>query len=213
MKLLSVLAMALIAGSAFAQQYKYVDANGRTVYSDSPPPPGARVVSKTQGGKAAFVETGGLPYAVSQPARNFPVTLFTGPNCESCNNGRALLNKRGIPFQEKTINSKEDQDAFQAAAGTTNIPVMMVGNSKQVGFQEEAWNAALDFASYPKTSQLPVGYKNQPPVAAAPEKKPEAAAATQTAAAPQAPAATPAAPPAATPAEPAGNKPEWLKRF
>ena len=208
MKLLSVLALALVAGSAFAQQYKYVDANGRTVYSDTPPPPGARVVAKTQGGKPAFVEQGGLPYALSQPAKNFPVVLFSGPNCEACNNGRALLNKRGIPFQEKTVNSKEDQDAFQAAAGTTNIPVMMVGNTKQVGYQEEAWNAALDFASYPKTNQLPPGYKNQPPVASAPDKKPEAAP-TQTAAAgaPQAPAAT-------APAAPAGEKPpEWLKRF
>ena len=208
---LSVALLSLVSLGAQAQQYKYQDASGRVIYSDVAPPPGTKLLSKTQGGKTPFVESNGLPYSVSQPTKNFPVVLFTGANCEACNQGRAFLNKRGVPFQEKTIGSKEDQDEFQKITGTTNVPTIMVGNSKQVGFLAESWSSALDYASYPKQNQLPSTYKNPPPVAAGPDKKPDA---TQTAAAAPAPAAAPpAAAPTAAPAAPAASAPEWFKKF
>ena len=206
--LLSLALLGLFSAGAQAQQYKYQDASGRVIYSDVAPPPGTKLLSKTQGGKTPFTEQSGLPYSVSQPAKNFPVVLFTGANCESCNQGRAFLTKRGIPFQEKTIGSKEDQDELQKITGTTNVPTITVGNTKQVGFLAESWNAALDYASYPKQNQLPSTYKNPPPVAAGPDKKPDT---TQTAAAAPVPAPAAAAP--APTAAPAASAPDWFKKF
>jgi glutaredoxin len=230
-----VAALALCATAAFAQ-YKYIDANGRTVYSDQPPPPGARLVGKPGSVSGGISPASDLPYALQGPAKAFPVTLFTAANCEPCNSGRALLNSRGVPYQEKTVNSAEDQNVLKTATGSTNVPVLVVGSSKQLGFQPDQWNSSLDFAGYPKSNNLPRTFKNpeaqaaagkpaEPAKGAAPAGAP--AAGTQTAQAGDAKGAADAkgadgkaaeakdAPTAAQApaAAPAAQRPGWFKGF
>ena len=160
--------------------------------------------------------TGSLEFRVSEKGGvsvyglgRFPVTLYTAPGCELCTNARAHLNKRGIPFGEKTITTAEDNAAFKAATGASALPVMMLGNGKQVGFDGDIWDAALTAAGYPATSQLPPGYKPALPTAAAPEKP----AAADAKAKPDAAASAAAPPPSPAPADPSGERPGWFIGF
>lgn len=217
---------ALGASSVFAQ-YKYIGPDGRVVYSDQPPPPSAKPIQKpaTAGNTAtaapASASGGGLPFALQQAVKNFPVTLYTTNECEACNQGRNLLVKRGVPFTEKTVRNQDDFKVFKDATGAAQVPVMMVGSGKQVGFEDGAWNGALNVAGYPPNTLLPASYKNPPAAPAAPFTPPSTTAAAPPAAG--GPAAAPGAnaPPAGNPplagtspaSDPAANRPSWFKGF
>jgi glutaredoxin len=161
------LALLLCAGGASAQMYKWVDANGKTHFSDQPPPATAKAAPiKASAGSASGVQ---LPYALAQAARNYPVTLYTTSSCSGCDQGRALLKTRGIPFSEKTVSSAEDEQKLKEAAGSTNLPALVVGSAKSNGFQAAAWNSMLTVALYPESKILPASYQYPAPVAAAPK--------------------------------------------
>ena len=162
-KQLAPLAIALLCASAGAQQmYKYVAPDGTVSWSDKPPPATATKVEKKSfaGGGQSL---GDLPYELAQAAKSNPVTLYTSQGCAPCDLGRKLLNDRGIPFSEKTISSAEDNVEFTKLAGTTQVPVLMIGRSKQPGFSPEQWNSALTAASYPTNNQMPKSHKNPAP--------------------------------------------------
>lgn len=203
---ITLAAMLLLVAGAAQAQYKYIGPDGKVVYSDQPPPPNAKVLDrKPLSGSGSSV--GDLPFAVQNPARNFPVTLYTAPNCGTpCSEGRNMLTQRGIPFTEKTVKTAEDAAAFQKEVNSSQVPVLAVGKDKQTQFDRDAWNSSLDAAGYPSTNQLPKDYKNPAPTGM-----------VQTASAPTPPAgqagAAGTAPPAAPPADAGGDKPAWFKGF
>jgi glutaredoxin len=217
MRLHLAIGTALILASSLAQaQYKYVDQNGRTVYSDRPPPAGTKGVQKKDiaggGGVSASgptVDTTGFPFALANAAKNFPVTIFTQSDCAGCTAARTYLQKRGVPFTEKSVKTDEDLKAMREAIGTVNgIPGIAVGRtSKFSGYDEGALAAALDVAGYPGTSQLPPNYR-APALSSAAPPKPEAPAKP-----PAGGEATAAAPAAPAPAAPAADRPSWFKGF
>jgi glutaredoxin len=164
----------LCAASAQAQLYKWVGPDGKVTYSDSPPPKSAAHV-ETKTLTSDGLSTAGLPYELSEAVKNHPVTLYTTTDCAPCSQGRNLLNQRGIPFTEKTVNSKEDVEQLKKMNGDGKLPFLLVGRSKEHGFESSAWNAALSAAGYPETSRLPKSYRNPQAEAAAGEPKPAAA--------------------------------------
>ena len=202
--------MAIAAFSISASaQYKYVGPDGKVVYSDQPPPSNVKGVQKTNiGGNTSAGGASNLPFALQGPSRNFPVTLYSAPSCGGCDEGRAFLSKRGIPFSEKTVTTPEDTAHLKEVAGSASIPVMLVGRNKQIGFEVGAWGSALDAAGYPETNVLPPSYKGPARAPAVPEKATPTAEAK---AKPDAPGN--AAPPAPAPAAPAGERPTWFKGF
>ena len=156
----------LLAGAgASAQIYKWVDAKGVTHYSDTPPASKQAEV-KAYGGKTATLVP--LPYELARAARAAPVTLYTIAKCKACDDGRALLKARGIPFSEKTVTTAADQEKLKEAGSDGQLPLLVVGRSKLLGFQLEAWNSALTNASYPVKSMLPSRYRYTEAGAAAP---------------------------------------------
>ena len=202
-------ALSLLSALASAQ-YKYVGPDGKVVYSDQPPPSNVKGVQKTNIGGNTATTTAALPFALQAPARNFPVTLYSGPGCSGCDSARTFLSARGIPFTEKIVKTSEDAIVFKVETGEAGIPVVMVGKTKQLGFDIAALGSALDAAGYPATSQLPAGYKPAPATGAAPEKPSTADAKKNDSA--TAPAAS--APPSAAPsAPPSGERPGWFKGF
>jgi glutaredoxin len=196
-KTLAVLAAALLLPAvAFAQStvYRWVDKDGKVQYSDSPPAtPTKDVTQKRLGGGAAESR---LPYATQLAAQKSPVTLYTAADCgEPCTLGRNLLAKRGIPYSERDAQGNAaDAEALKKLVGGLEVPVLTVGANKVKGYEDSAWQAALDNAGYPRTA-LP---GQVPPRPAAAPKKVEAAPANETPGTPVAPAApaAPAAPPA-----------------
>ncbi|MFL6634491.1 MAG: DUF4124 domain-containing protein [Massilia sp.] len=169
MRAAAALALVLAAAAAQGQTYKWQDAAGVTHYSDTPPPKGAAQVLRPDGGPAASPS---LPYELARAAKLHPVTLYTTAPCDACDQGRALLRSRGIPFAEKTVNTAEDRQQLQRAGGKDELPLLVVGSRQVTGFAAGAWNEALDSASYPRKTMLPPGYRTGAIDAAAPASLP-----------------------------------------
>ncbi len=162
------LALLLCAGAASAQMFKWVDANGKTHFTDTPPPANAKSVPSKLSGATVGTATSDMPYALATAMRNFPVTLYTTTGCAGCDAGRAYLKGRGIPFSEKTVTNAADEERLKAVGGDTDLPLIVVGSSKLTGFQQSAWNSMLNVALYPAKKMLPSTYSYPAAVAAAP---------------------------------------------
>jgi glutaredoxin len=162
------LALLLSAAGAGAQMYKWTDAKGVVHYSDRPPPAkGARVETRAFAGGAGPAD---LPYGLAEAVRSNPVVLYTTSDCDACDEGRALLKQRGIPFSEKTVKSNDDQQVLKEAGSDGQLPLLVVGSTKRIGFEPGAWNAALTGAAYPKQKMLPGNYQYPAAVSAAPAR-------------------------------------------
>ncbi|MCW5650630.1 MAG: glutaredoxin family protein [Ramlibacter sp.] len=204
--LTGLLVVATLAPVGAQQIYRIVGPDGKVSFSDKPPvSPDAKVSSQntgaavdSQAGRAA------LPYALRQIAAKYPVVLYTGNNCGPCGSGRSFLTGRGIPFAEKTVVSNEDIDALQRLSGATALPFLTIGGQQLRGFAEAEWSQFLDAAGYPKSSQLPTGYRNPqaaplvavqikaPPSEAGPNKVPSATSPEVTTSSPPETASNPA---------------------
>ena len=162
------LALMLCAGAASAQMYKWIDANGKTHFTDTPPPANAKSVPSKLTGAGVGTATSDMPYALATAMRNFPVTLYTTNGCAGCDAGRAYLKGRGIPFTEKTVSNEGDEERLKAAGGDGKLPLFVVGSTKLTGYQQGAWDSMLNVALYPAKKVLPSTYKYPAAVAAAP---------------------------------------------
>ena len=191
----AVLAVAL---PAQAQQiYRSVGPDGRVTFSDHPPAAGSQPAGTATSGAASGPA---LPFELRQAATRFPVTLYTSSGCAPCGSARTMLSARGIPYSEKMIGSPEDLEALQRLSGETGVPFLTIGSQQLKGFSETEWTQFLNAAGYPKTSQLPPGYRNPPPAPLVAK----ADAAAPTAPPPPPSVTTPA--PAVSPANPTGIK-------
>lgn len=147
---LSIL-LSSLAGQAQAERlYRWTDEQGRVHYTDKPPPAQAKDAKETR--VFAGRPDTSLPFSVRQAAADFPVTLYTAENCKPCEDAKALLAQRGIPFAEQVIRSEEDFNAFKALfQGNEQVPAATVGARQLAGFERTTWNALLDKAGYPQT--------------------------------------------------------------
>jgi glutaredoxin len=199
--LMGLLAMAgFSSGDAIAQQiFRTVTPDGRITFSDKAPLEASARAPTAVGVPiaGAGADNGALPFELRQVAARYPVTLYTGPGCAPCGQGRGLLSSRGIPFTEMTVTTVEDIEALKRLAGAPSLPFLTIGGQHIKGFSEIEWVQFLDAAGYPRTSQLPASY-NRPaaaPLVAAQQAQPpvppaEAAPAPNTSPAP-APAGNP----------------------
>jgi hypothetical protein len=157
MKRAALLLLLLTASVAQAQMYKWKDEKGVTHFTETPPPATAKKaeVKNYNTAGAGGVE---LPSELAAAVRARPVVLAT----------------RGIPYREKTVNTTDDVEAMKKAGGDGQVPLLMIGRSRQTGFEQAAWDSALTEAGYPAEKMLPPGYSNPPPTPAAPPRGPSA---------------------------------------
>ena len=177
MRTLLTVLLLLSSALAHAQLYRWTDASGRTHVTDTPPPAGASNVQKrgTPGASAPAPAASGEPFVLQQLKKDAPVTLYTAPSCEACGDARKLLNARGVPFSEVSVNDEAGLEALKSAVGSNSVPSLIVGGSIYKGYQAAAYNRLLDTAGYPKTGVLPPRKQAEP--SAAPGEKAEAPAA------------------------------------
>jgi glutaredoxin len=169
---------ALTAVSPVSAQtvYRVVGADGKVTFSDKPPANIGNATTQDLGGNAAASSNQALPFALRQIVAKYPVTLYSADNCAPCGSGRALLTSRGVPFNEKTVNTNEDADALQRISGTNTIPLVTIGGQQLKGYSDSEWTQFLNAAGYPKTSALPANYKNPVATPLVVVKKPAAPA-------------------------------------
>lgn len=165
--------------------------------TDTPPPPGAKDVQRQRAGAAGApgAEQAGAtePYSLQVARKNFPVTLYSTPGCDACAEARKLLNARGVPFKEVSVNDEKALEELKKAVGSNSVPSIIVGATIQKGFEEAIYNRMLDAAGYPKAGILPPRSQEEPkavePQADVQPAPPSAATG------PYAPGAKPQAPP------------------
>lgn len=158
------LVLSLAAAPVLAQGvYRIVGPDGRVTYSDQPPPAqaNARPVDSAVANNAASPNAQ-LPFELRQVVGRFPVTLYTSASCAPCNSGRNLLNSRGIPYVEKTIDTAQDAQALKRLSGDASLPFLTIGSQQIKGYAEPEWTQFLDAAGYPKQSVLPSNYRRAP---------------------------------------------------
>jgi glutaredoxin len=170
MKRAAVLLLIFFSISASAQQlYRWTDEKGRVHVTDTPPPPNAKSVQKkaASGGSAsdAAPSSGNEPYALQLARKSNPVTLYSTPGCEACGEARKLLNARGVPFREVSVDSEKDLEELKKTVGSNSVPSLVVGETVQKGFEETAYNRVLDDAGYPKAGILPPRKQAEPKAA------------------------------------------------
>ncbi len=138
--------------TVFAQQmYRWVDAEGRVHYTQTPPPASAKEVQKKRMPMSSG-QGADLPYATRVAAENFPVTLYVSDDCgEACKDARALLLKRGIPHRIVEVTDAKSLETLKRVSGSNTVPVMTVGNAVQKGFLASQYQDALDAAGYPSS--------------------------------------------------------------
>lgn len=159
--------MLTFASSAVLAQatYRWINPKtGETMITDTAPPGNAKLLDR----KAAAEKDpyAGLSYAGRRAAQNFPVTLFTTSDCiAECQEARNLLNKRGIPFAEKKVESKQEFEELNGLVGEPRVvPVLKVGNQVSKGFLAEDYHRLFDLVGYPKTapySSKPIGERSK----------------------------------------------------
>jgi glutaredoxin len=114
------------------------------------------------GGQPATAPTGDsrLPYALRAAVSRYPVVLYTSRDCDVCDTGREMLEKRGVPFTERKLRTQAEVDALKARGfADFAVPAITVGREKAAGFDPTGWGTLLDAAGYPKTSLLPAGWR------------------------------------------------------
>lgn len=162
-----------LASSTSAQIYKWTDSKGVVHYSDTPVTSKATAVGAAPPPPPSLA----LPYELAQAARKHPVTLYSAAGCAACDQGRALLKQRGVPFVEKLVASDADEAKLREAGSDGGLPLLLVGRTRLVGFEQGSWTTALNAAAYPRRSQLPKAYRYQVTSAADPAVVPAPVAA------------------------------------
>jgi glutaredoxin len=157
--------------------YRSVGPDGRITFSDKPPSAAAKVTPLSADSKDAAGANTGLPYELRQVVGKYPVTLFSGKECQPCDEGRTLLRSRGVPFSEKTINSFEDAESLKRLSDSTSLPVLSIGSQQLKGYSSTEWNQYLSAAGYPEKSRLPAAYRRAEPSPLVTAKSPATAVA------------------------------------
>ena len=177
---LALLGIAALASAQTQQVYRYVDTEGRVVYSDKPPPADARDAQAKRIGRNT-IETSTLSYAAVQAQERFPVTLYTFGCGLVCDSAAGLLNKRGIPHTVVDVGQNDGAEKLKRLTGGLDAPAMQVGDQYTTGYNESRWQNMLSDAGYPQTPAprtTPVGRAPAPvapPAAAAPNAAAQAA--------------------------------------
>lgn len=151
-KLLALILLAAMAAHA-GEAYRWKDKDGVVHYGDSPGSVEAEKlnINAPPEPDASAVEDAKITYGARDAARHFPVTIYVFKDCGApCDQGRAYLRKRGVPFTEKMLATQEEFDAFRKRTGMGNLPVLEVGQTYREGFLQNSWSSALDEAGFPK---------------------------------------------------------------
>ena len=174
-------AASVIAALAAAQLqvYRYVDKDGRVIYTDrAPPADGKEVQAKRL--TPNFIESNDVPVATKEAAQRFPVTLYTFSCGQVCQNAEGLLNRRGVPFTMVNVEEQKGADQLQKLTGAQQAPVLQVGDKLIAkGFNEARWTAMLDDAGYPKSPPRRIAAKAAEPAPTPAPAAPAAPAETQ----------------------------------
>lgn len=126
-----------------------IDESGQSSFRDSCPPGSIK-----KGEKRLQGNVNPPTPVLSEIVAKHPVTLYSIPNCDSCELVRLQLKARGVPFTDKDASNdgairKELQELLGVEDGLMNVPVVHIDDTILREYDAGALTAALDKAGYP----------------------------------------------------------------
>jgi glutaredoxin len=167
----ALLASLCVLGSGAAlAQYKVVAPDGSVTYTDRPPISTANKVTELRRSATLTIDNSNavLPLGLRQIAARFPVVLYVATACPSCDQGKAFLTQRGVPFAEQVIKTEDEALDVERKLGWRTVPSLTIGAQGLRGWSATEWTAYLDLAGYPRESRLPKPAVAAPQTAAKP---------------------------------------------
>lgn len=129
----AALSLTVFAGSAGAAIYRWIDAQGRIVYSDSPPKQGH---SKTVKLETDVIAPSAPPEPKAAAVQGEKVKLYTTAWCGYCKKARAYLKARSIPFEDIDVETTDrGRREFRDINGN-GVPVIFVGDRRMDGYDQ-----------------------------------------------------------------------------
>lgn len=155
MKKIIVLAGALCGGLAidniaFAEIYKWKDAEGKTHFSDQPPERDGRIDivtrhrSNAYQGRSATPAVGALSSdsgangATTPAAMTARVELYTTSWCPYCKQARQFFRSRGIALKDHDVEKDGGAAARKAQDSNSGVPFAVVNGTEIHGYSEVA---------------------------------------------------------------------------
>lgn len=148
-RILLLLGATLAGQSAFAQVYKWVDAQGRPHYGDRPP-----TDTRARPVTAPINTYSGMPVlnASGNPATPAVVreslVIYTTPTCGYCQAAKAHMAGRGIPYAERDVTTSESYEREFRRKGGRGVPLIVAGSRTLSGYSAESLEALLKVAGY-----------------------------------------------------------------
>lgn len=142
-------------------QYKWIDADGHASYGDQPPKDAHGVVQlgPVNGALDSPDSLAALPYEIRHAAKDFPVTLYARTDCHVCDDARAFLRSRAIPYTEHSVVTVADIEAFHQLGGGEQLPALSIGRQVLRGYEPVSWSESLAAAGYPQGIPLPRSWR------------------------------------------------------
>ncbi len=84
-----------------------------------------------------------------------PVKLYTSADCGGlCDEARNVLTARSVKFQEVevSVSAPETFEELAKVSGNTNVPVLIIGQRVQRGFDAALYHGILDGAGFPRAA-------------------------------------------------------------
>lgn len=134
-----------------ATLYKWVDAAGNVTYQDTPPPENVKFETNDIDTPPAAVDGSGGATMDEASLAN-PVSLYSVPDCDSCDLVRQYLESNAIPFVEKNVlNDIDLQKELEGKAGALTVPTLIIGDRILNGYSRSAISSRLNQAGFPVT--------------------------------------------------------------
>lgn len=126
--LLSAITVIITISAACAEVYRYVDENGRVVYTSEKPMQevtAKKVVIRHNSVSSNFDD--------STPAAK-DVVIYTASWCGVCKTAKSYFNEQGIEFEEFDIERDSRGKSDFRRLGGRAVPVILVGEQRMNGF-------------------------------------------------------------------------------
>jgi len=131
--------------------YKSIGPDGKTIYSDRPPPNAKEVKTLTfQNGPVSPLSPETLTYmeklkksadarASAPPSRE--TVLYSAVWCGYCKQAKAYLSSKQVAYREFDIDTKDGLLAFAQAGGKGGVPFLVVDGKSVSGFTVASYDA------------------------------------------------------------------------
>lgn len=140
---LAVLLVSLAIPAWGSGVYRWVDAEGRVHFGDSPP-----AEQKAEDIELKYNEMGSMPVPAAMFDAGQPVVMYSATWCGVCRKAKAFLQSRAVPFTEYDIEtSRKGREDFRRMRGT-GVPIILVGKERMNGFSAATLTAWLEQAGH-----------------------------------------------------------------